>query len=187
MIKVGITGLIASGKTTVAKIIAGNKYPIFNADYEVSKIYKTNYFRKIVKKKLGLNNSTNLKKKIKKVITKKKANLKTLEKIIHPIVRKNLKKFIEKNKKQKILIFEIPLLIESKLMKNFDKIIFVNSQKKNRLKRYLKRGKSKEIFNFLDKRQLPSAKKIKFSDYVINNDKTLKFLKKNIKDIISSL
>ena len=50
MIKVGITGLIASGKTTAAKIIAGNKYPIFNADYEVSKIYKTSYFRKTIKK-----------------------------------------------------------------------------------------------------------------------------------------
>ena len=70
-----------------------------------------------------------------KISKKAKANLKTLEKIIHPIVRKNLKKYIKKNKKQKILIFEIPLLIESKLMKNFDKIIFVNSQKKNRLQK----------------------------------------------------
>ena len=183
MIKVGITGLIASGKTTAAKIIAGNKYPIFNADYEVSKIYKTSYFRKTVKKKLGLNNSNNLKKKIKKVITKKKANLKTLEKIVHPIVRKNLKKFIKKNKKQKILIFEIPLLIESKLMKNYDKIVFVNSKKTLRLKRYLKKGKNKKIFNLLDKRQLPPVKKIKFCDYVINNNSSLKKLKKNVKII----
>ena len=85
------------------------------------------------------------------------------------------------------MIFEIPLLIESRLMKNFNKIVFVNSKKKIRLKRYLKRGKNKKNFDLLDKRQLTPVKKIKFSDYVINNNNSLEFLKKNVKIIKSNL
>ena len=68
-------------------------------------------------------------------------------------------------------------------MKTYDKIIFVNSQKALRIKRYMKKGKSREIFNLLDKTQLQPVKKIKFCDYVINNNSSLKNLKKNVKII----
>ena len=78
------------------------------------------------------------------------------------------------------MIFEIPLLIESRLMKSFDKIILVNSKKVLRLKRYLKRRKNKIFFKLLDKRQLSPIKKIKFSDHVINNNGSLKNLRKNV-------
>ena len=78
-------------------------------------------------------------------------------------------------------------MVESKLMKNFNKIIFVNSKKKLRLKRYLKRGKNKKIFNLLDKRQLPPVKKIKFSDYIVNNNGSLKKLKKNVMFVAKKL
>ena len=187
MIKIGITGSIASGKTTVAKMLAGKKYPLFDADNEVRKIYKTNLFKSKVRKKFSLANTKNIKKKIIKVISQNKENLKKLEKIIHPLVRKGLRNFIKKNKNKEILIFEIPLLIESRLMKTFTKVVFVNSKKKTRLKRYLKKGKNKKTFNFLDKRQLPPVKKIKFSDYVINNNNSLEFLKKNVKIIKNNL
>ena len=69
-------------------------------------------------------------------------------------------------------------------MKNYDKIILVNSRRDLRLKRYLKRGNNMKIFNLLNKRQLSPAKKIKFCDYVINNNGSLKLLKKNIKNIM---
>ena len=69
-------------------------------------------------------------------------------------------------------------------MKNYDKIILVNSRRDIRLKRYLKRGNNVKIFNLLNKRQLSPAKKIKFCDYVINNNGSLKLLKKNIKNIM---
>jgi len=187
MIKIGITGSIASGKTTVAKMLAGKKYPLFDADNEVRKIYKTNLFKSKVRKKFSLANTKNIKKKIIKVISQNKENLKKLEKMIHPLVRKGLRNFIKKNKNKEILIFEIPLLIESRLMKTFTKVVFVNSKKKTRLKRYLKKGKNKKTFNFLDKRQLPPVKKIKFSDYVINNNNSLEFLKKNVKIIKNNL
>ncbi len=183
MIKIGITGSLASGKSTVAKIIASKKYPLFDADKAVKKIYQTNIFKAKIFKKFKLKNKKNIKNNIKKIISKNKKSLKDLEKIIHPIVRKQIRIFLKRNKKKKFVIFEIPLLIESNLMKHYDKIILVNSRRDLRLKRYLKRGNNKKIFNLLNKRQLSPAKKIKFCDYVINNNSSLKKLKKNVKFI----
>ena len=184
MIKIGITGSLASGKSTVAKIIASKKYPLFDADKAVKKIYQTNIFKTKILKKFKLKSKNNIKNNIKKIISKNEKLLKDLEKIIHPIVRKQIRNFLKNNKKKKFVIFEIPLLIESKLMKNYDKIILVNSRRDLRLKRYLKRGNTKKIFNLLNKRQLSPAKIIKFCDYVINNNGSLKLLKKNIKNIM---
>ena len=181
MIKIGITGSLASGKSTVAKMISSGKYPLYNADRAVKKIYQTNIFQAKVSKKFKLKNKKNIKNKIKKIISSDKKSLKVLEKIIHPLVREQIRKFTKKNNRKKFIIFEIPLLVESKQMKNYDRIIFVNSRKDLRLKRYLKRGNNKRFFDLLNKRQLSPAKKIKFCDYVINNNSSLKKLKKNVK------
>ena len=187
MIKIGITGSLASGKSTVAKIISSGKYPLYNADKAVKKIYQTNIFRAKAFKKFKLKNKKNIKNKIKKIISSDKKFLKILEKIIHPLVREQIRKFTKKNSRKKFIIFEIPLLIESKQMKNYDKIIFVNSRKDLRLKRYLKRTKNKRFFDLLNNRQLSPAKKIKFCDYVINNNGSLNLLKNNIKNIMTKL
>ena len=69
MIKIGITGSLASGKSTVAKIISSRKYPIFDADKAVSKIYQTNSFKTTVLKKFKLKNKKNVKSKIRKIIS----------------------------------------------------------------------------------------------------------------------
>ena len=187
MLKIGITGSLASGKSTVAKIISSNKYPLFDADKAVKKIYRTNTFKSKVFKKFKFKNKKNIKNNIKKIILTNQNSLKVLERIIHPLVRQEIKNFLKKYKRKKFLIFEIPLLIESKLMKNYDKIILVNSKKDLRLERHIKRGNNKKIFNILNKRQLPHAKKIKFCDYVINNNGSLKLLKKNIQNIMIKL
>ena len=183
MIKIGITGSIASRKATATRVFAGKRYPLFNADKEVKDLYNQKYFKSKILKKFKIQSTKNIKSKIKKIIINNKVLIKDVEKIIHPLVRRKIKIFIKKNKKKKFIFFEIPLLIESKLMKDYDVIIFINSKKKIRLKRYLKRGRDKKIFNLLDKRQLPPSKKIKFCDYVINNNNNLKKLKKTIKSI----
>ena len=176
MIKIGITGLIASGKSTVAKILSNRKYPIFDADYEVKKIYQKNLFKKKIYKKFRVTT----KKEIKRIVNNNPKKLIILEKIIHPLVRKELKNFVKRNKRKKLLLFDIPLLIESKLMSNFHSIIFVNCRKEIRKKRFQKKRKNKKLFNILDKRQLKPVKKIKSSNYVINNNFSFKMLKDNV-------
>ena len=86
--------------------------------------------------------------------------------------------------RNKILVLEIPLLIENKLNRYFDKIIFVDAKKKLRLKRYLKRNGKKNTFELLNKRQLSSVIKKKICDFTINNNYSLLILKKNVKNFI---
>ena len=95
MIKIGITGSLASGKSTVAKIIASKKYPLFDADKAVKKIYQTNIFKTKILKKFKLKSKNNIKNNIKKIISKNEKLLKDLEKIIHPIVRKQIRNFLK--------------------------------------------------------------------------------------------
>jgi len=186
MIKIGITGSLASGKSTVAKLISRGRHPIFNADKAVADLYKKKDFIKKIKKKFNITNSKNIRKKIKNLIQKDKKKIKKLELIIHPLVRKEMLSLM-RLKKKKILIFDIPLLIESKLMKYFDIIVFVGAKRKVRLKRYLHKKGNRKIFTILDKRQITSSKKIKISDHVIYNNSSIKILKKNVKFLISKL
>ena len=102
-----------------------------------------------------------------------------LESIIHPLVRKEMNNFLKR--KKNFLILEIPLLIENKLNRYFDKIIFVDAKKKIRLKRYLKQNNDQRIFEMLNKRQLAPKVKKKKCDLIINNNYSLAILRKNVK------
>ena len=183
MIKIGITGSLASGKSTVAKLMSKKKYPIFDADKVVTNLYKRNYFLIKIKKKFYFRNLKNIKKKVKDLIKTDKRALKQLELLIHPLVRKEMRIFMKKKKNAKIGIFEIPLLIESKLMRYFDTIVFVSTKKNIRLRRY---NGSREIFTTLDKRQIIPSKKIKISDHVIYNNNNLFKLKNDVKNLINN-
>lgn len=184
MIRVGLTGSIASGKTTASKIISKKRGPLFSADYVVKKLYSQKKFKKVLAKKLKLKSSSNFKKTIKNLILKKRGTLKELEKIIHPMVRREMLIFLRKNKKKKLLFLEIPLLIESKLTKYFDVIIFIKSSKKLRLKRFKSKKGNAKLFSLLDNHQLKDTKKMKLCDHIVVNNKSLNLLKKNLLNII---
>jgi len=181
---IGITGTIASGKTTVAQLMAGKKYPLFSADKSVLNLYKKHSFKKTLIKKFKLNKNKKIKDQIKLILQKNKKNLYKLEKMIHPVVRKEMKIFLEK--KNKLLFLEIPLLIESRLKKHFDKVVFVDTNKKIRLRRYLKRNGNKKTFSLLNNRQLSPAVKKKMCHYTINNNYSLAILKKTVKNFIKN-
>ena len=184
MIKIGLTGSIASGKTTASKIIASKRGPLFSADRVVKKLYLQNNFKKLIARKLNFKSDKNFKKKLKDRILQKKEILKKLEKIIHPLVRKEMFIFLRNNKNKKLLFFEIPLLIESKLTKHFDVLIFIKSKKSLRLKRYILKGGSIQLFSLLEKHQIKDTKKMKFCDHIVVNNKSLSILKRKLSNII---
>jgi len=95
---IGITGSIAAGKTTVAYLMANKKYPLFSADTIVSNLYKKKNFIKILVKKFKLDSSEKIKDQIKLILRSNKDNLKKLESIIHPFVRKEMTIFLKKKK-----------------------------------------------------------------------------------------
>ena len=98
-----------------------------------------------------------------------------------------MRKFKVKNKKKKFVFFEIPLLVESKLMKKFDIVIFIKAKTDLRLKRFISKGGNKKLFQILNKKQLSDKKKEKHSDYVVVNEKNKIILKKRLLDIVKKL
>ena len=184
MIKIGITGSLASGKTTASKIISAGRGPLFNADIVVKKLYKKNNFRTLIAKKLGFKLNINFKKNLTKKILEEKQSLKKLEKVIHPLVKKEMIIFSRKNKSKKYLFFEIPLLVESKLTSYFDAVIFIKSKVNLRLKRYKFKGGSIKLFAILDNHQLKDTIKMKRCSHIVVNNKSLTTLKENLFNII---
>ncbi len=183
MKRIGITGSLASGKSTASKIL-GYKGPVFSADSVVKKLYLQKKFRKYISKKLKIQSSSNIKSLIKQKILKDKSFFKKLEKIIHPLVRKEMVNFTKKHRNKKFIFFEIPLLVESRLMKNFDSILFIKAKRDLRLKRFKKKGGNKIFFNILNRKQFNEKKKAKYCDHVVVNEKNLNILKKNLLDIL---
>ena len=183
MIKIGILGDIGSGKSFVAKLFG---YPVFDADKEVSKIYKKNKncFKKLKRKLPKYINSFPIKKKeLKDAVLANKKNLKKIENIIHPEVQKNMKEFIKINKDKKILVFDIPLLLEKKIYnKKNMKLVFVQAKKKDIIKKLKKRKNYNEkIIKKLRSLQLPLEIKKNKSNYIIKNNFKSLNLKKHVK------
>ena len=182
MIRVGIIGGIGSGKSFISKLFG---YPVFNADFEVKLIYRKNKkcFTKLRKKLPKFIKSFPIKKKeLISAIDSNKKNLKLISSVVHPLVRDKMKKFINKNKKRSMIIFDIPLFIENNLNKKEDIIIFVNSKSSKVLERLKKRPNFNEkLIRSLKESQVMLSKKRKLSNYVINNNFSINVMKKKVK------
>ena len=182
MIRIGIVGDIGSGKSYVAKQFG---FPIFNADFEVNKIYKKS--RKCFKKlKRAFPNhifSFPIKRReLFRIVKENKNNVKKINKIIHPEVRLRMNKFLNKNKKKKAIVLDIPLLLEGKINKKRDILVFVGAKKKEINKRLKKRYNFNiGIFKKLKKLQLPLEIKKKKSNFMIINNFTSLSVKKSVK------
>ena len=188
MIRIGILGDIGSGKSFVAKSFG---YPVFNADNEVGKLYKKNrkIFIKLNKDLPKYITQFPIKKQeVTRTILANKNNLKKIIKIIHPEIRKKMNIFIEKNKKKKIIILDIPLLLENKINRKKDILIFVESKKVEIIKRLKKRKNfDYKILSKFRKIQLSLDYKKKKSKFIIKNDFTNRFIKKQIKYILKQI
>ena len=188
MIKLGILGDIGSGKSFVAQNFG---YPVFNADYEVAQLYKKNknVFNKL-KKSLPKYISLLPVEKIEicKAILANENNLKKIIKIVHPEIRKKINGFLKKNKYKKIVILDIPLLLENKINKKNDILVYVQSNKIEILARLKKRknfnAKLLKKFKIV---QLPISHKKKKSHFIIKNDFTKKSVKRGIKNILREI
>ena len=185
MIKIGITGSLASGKTTASKILSFKRGPLFSADKVVKEFYQNKHFKSLVSRRFKIKNNSQIKKSLKKLIMENKKNIRKLENIIHPLVRKKMRNFTSQNRNQKFLFYEIPLLIESKLMKYFNVVIFIKAKKQLRLKRFQLKNGGKKLFNLHNNKQMKDTKKIKFCKHEVVNEKKLNMLKKNLSDIIA--
>ena len=181
MIKIGILGDIGSGKSYVSKQFGS---PVFSADKEVKKIYKSRKCFNELKKNIPkyIFSFPINKKEIGKAVLANQINLKKIVKIVHPIVRIRMNKFLQKNKSKKMVILDIPLLLENKINdKNF-KLIFVDANKKEIRKRLKKRvNYNPKLFYKLKKLQLSLEIKKRKSHFIIKNNFKNSYIKKRVK------
>ena len=188
MIKIGILGDIGSGKSYVAKNFG---YPVFNADVEVGKLYKKD--RKIfdkLKKILPeyIYSFPINKNEISNAILANKSNLKKIIKIVHLEIRKKMNIFLKKNINKKVVILDIPLLLENKINKKKDILVFVESKKSDTLKILRKRENfNLKLLNKFKNIQLSPNYKKKKSQFIIKNNFTNKSVNKSIKKILKDI
>jgi dephospho-CoA kinase len=188
MIKIGILGDIGSGKSYVAQKFG---YPVFNADYEVAKLYQLN--KKIfnqLKKSLPkyIFSFPIEKKEISNSILANKKNLEKIVKIVHKEIRKKMNIFLKKHKNKKIVILDIPLLLENKINKKEDILVFIQSKQSDILKKLRKRKNyNQKLLKKFKNIQYPSKYKKKKSDFIIKNDFTKKSVNNGIKKILKEI
>ena len=188
MIKIGILGDIGSGKSYVAGKFG---YPVFNADYEVTKLYQQN--KKIfnqLKKSLPkyISSFPIEKKEILNSILANKKNLKKIVKIVHKEIRKKMNIFLKKHKNKKIVILDIPLLLENKINKKDDILVFIQSKQSDILKKLKKRKNyNQKLIKKFKNIQYSLNYKKKKSDFIIKNDFTKKSVNDGIKTILKEI
>ena len=188
MIRIGILGDIGSGKSYIAQNFG---YPVFNADYEVAQLYKKdkNIFNKLkIQIPKYIHSFPIEKKEVSNAILSNKKNLKKIVKIVHFEIRKKLNNFIKSNKHKKIVILDIPLLLENKINKKKDILVFVQSKKSSILKNLEKRKNfNKKLLKKFKEIQLPLNYKKKKSHFIIKNNFTKKSVKDGIKGILKEI
>ena len=177
-------GTIGSGKSFISKLF---NCPVFNADKEVNNIYKNSKdcFIKLKKKIPKFIKSFPIRKsELKKAIFTDSRNLKLISSIVHPIVRNNLSIFLQKKKNSKMIVLDIPLLVENKLYSKGDVLIFIKTSKSkiiNRIKK--RRNYDKKIINKLKKNQTILQKKMKLANYIVDNNSPPNIMKNKIKKL----
>ena len=188
MIRIGILGDIGSGKSYVAKNFG---YPVFNADYEVSKLYQHNkkVYQKLKKSvpKYIFEFPVN-KIQLSKAILANNSNLKKIVKVVHKEIRLKLNSFLKKNKNKKFIILDIPLLLENNINTKKDVLIYVDAKKIDILKNLKKRKNFNiKILNKFKEIQLPLDYKKNNSHFIIKNKFTKKSVNIGIQKILKKL
>ena len=193
MLKVGLTGSIGTGKTTVLDLFKDLGAYVISADQIVHKLLKRKDIKEKIRKEFGdvfTQESEIDRKKLADIIFRNKEKRKKLESIIHPEVFKELDKFFkhvsEKNP-DAVAIAEIPLMIETGSYKNYDVVIVVYAPEDLQIKRLKEKGMEDEEILMRIRSQMPIDEKVKYADIVIKNTGSLEQLKKEVENVYKKL
>lgn len=192
MLKIGITGGIGSGKTTVCKVFQLLGVPVYFADEEAKKLLDEDpEVKKSIVKTFGIEvtDDTGLidKKKLASLVFNNKENLEKLNTIVHPAVAGHFESWLQKNHTSKYILKEAAILFESGAYKMTDKVITVVSPLELKISRAMQRDNTdKATIEQRINNQISDEEKIKRSQYVIQNDE-LQLLIPQILDIHQQL
>jgi dephospho-CoA kinase len=182
MISAGLTGSIATGKSEVAKLFSAAGIPVFDSDAAVHDLYVEKTTINLLGKAFpevivsGKIDRQHLGKKV----LGSPEDLKKLESLIHPLVRKKRKDFITHWRKQNcpLVILDIPLLYETGEDQELDYVIVVSASEDVQRKRVMARpGMTEDKFVHILARQMPDAEKRRRADFTIENSGSLENLR----------
>ena len=191
---IGITGSIGSGKTTIAKLFSRHGFDIIDADEIWHLLIKKNpiAYKKIIKN-FGnsiLDKNKNIdRKRLGNVVFNDKEKLKKLNLIAHQLIaqeiRDKIKQIQKKCGSKTRIIIDAPLLLETKVKNLVDRIIVVKASEDKIIQR--NRKFSREQIERILRRQMPAKEKLKYADFVIDNNKNLKQLERQVESISTQL
>ncbi|MFT6106441.1 MAG: dephospho-CoA kinase [Rickettsiales bacterium] len=196
---IGLTGGVASGKNFVASHFKRLKIPVFDADFEVHKLFAVDagIFLKIQTNFPGAIQNNKIDRKILGVeVLGNEKKLSNLEKIIYPKLRQKEDEFIKKYSRQrrKMVVLNIPLLFEKGGYKRCDKNIAVMASKKIQFSRFKKRfGKNidenfiAKMFQNITTKQMNNLQRKNQADYLVNNGLSKAFSFRQIKNILLNI
>ncbi len=185
MLILGVTGSFGTGKTAVFQIFKELGAEIIDADKISHNILEKDDIQNQVKELFNLSfqqSPQEFRSQIAKIAFKDRKKMRKLEKILHPLIIKEIKKKISQTKKE-IVVLDAPLLIETGLNKIIDKLIIVTASLKRQISRGQKKGFSREeILERVDY-QIPLSEKLKQADFVIDNNGKIEETRKQVKKI----
>lgn len=189
MIKVAITGNIASGKSTVEEYIK-QTYPVIDTDKIAHNLLEKK--QDLIKKTFSnfdiLENDKISRKKLAEIVFSDNTQKQKLENILHPEIKKEIIKFFEQNSSSNFAFVSVPLLFEAHFENLFDKIIFIYANDNLRLERLIKRNNlSKDEAIKRINAQISQEEKIAKCDFVIKNEKNKSYIQLQIKNLLKKI
>jgi dephospho-CoA kinase len=175
MVKVGLTGGIGAGKSTVAQLFKEQNIPVFNSDLCAREAEKEPHIQAAFKRLLGDDiyvDGELDRPKMRAIVFTDKDKLAQVNKIITPYVKAGFQQFCDKHKDtHSIVMLESAILFESGSNKDFDYVVTVTASENTRIKRVMKRDNVsvEEVLNKINN-QLPEMDKLKQSNFIIFNE-----------------
>ena len=173
-LRIGLTGCIGMGKSTTLEMFKKRGIVTWCADEAVTRLYSYNgkavaHIKKISPQSIVRNKVS--KEELRKDIETRPHILKKIENIVNPLIKADRKEFLEKNRKEEIIIFDIPLLFENNIENEFDFIITVSvSEQEQKLRVLSRKTMDEKLFSFIKSKQLPNDEKKRKSDYIIQTN-----------------
>ena len=190
-ISLGICGKIASGKSTALNYLKEKGYKIFSSDLEVARLYSTIQVKKELIELFGeevLNDDLTISKEfIKNKIFIDKEAKKKLENFIHPLVKKSIKEFISKNKTEKLIIIEVPLMFEQKIYTLFDYILGIDCNYITQVAHLKNRGSKSVEKDIVINQSNQFDKNVSKCDFLINNNGAIENLYDQIDEVLNKI
>lgn len=191
MIVIGLTGSIGMGKTTTAKLFAGEGVPVLDSDEVVHGLYRAEAVPLIEAAFPGTTVSGAVdRQKLGEVLRQNPANFSRLEEIVHPLVRGRQEAFLAQAKKEdrQFALLDIPLLFETGAESRVDKVVVVSCAPEIQRERVLSRpGMTEEKFEMILARQMPDAEKRRRADFIVDSGNGVEAARDQVREILQKL